>query len=97
MIKKMMLKVFSLTICLLFLLGQYDVVAQAGVKKDTSGGWKQLFNGKDLSGWKHVGKGGSLVEDGMIHGKGGMGLLYWTKEKFSNCTIRSLQNAKRKQ
>jgi Domain of Unknown Function (DUF1080) len=51
-------------------------------------GWRQLFNGKDLSGWKHVGKGDMVVEDGLIHGKGGMGLLYWTKEKFSNCTIR---------
>ena len=51
-------------------------------------GWRQLFNGKDLSGWKHVGKGDMVVEDGMIHGKGGMGLLYWTKEKFGNCTLR---------
>ena len=51
-------------------------------------GWRQLFNGKDLAGWKHVGKGNMLVEDGMIHGQDGMGLLYWTKEKLSNCTIR---------
>ncbi len=51
-------------------------------------GWRQLFNGTDLTGWKHVGKGDMLVEDGMIHGKGGMGLLYWTKEKFENCTFR---------
>jgi len=51
-------------------------------------GWKQLFNGKDLNGWKHVGKGDMVIEDGMIRGKGGLGLLYWTKEKFGNCTIR---------
>lgn len=50
--------------------------------------WRPLFNGKDLTGWKHVGKGDMVFEDGMIHGKGGMGLLYWTKEKFSNCTFR---------
>jgi len=26
--------------------------------------WKQLFNGKDLTGWKHVGPGEMTVEDG---------------------------------
>jgi hypothetical protein len=51
-------------------------------------GWIQLFNGKDLSGWKQVGDGSHYVEDGLIASHGGMGLLYWTKEKFSNCTIR---------
>ena len=51
-------------------------------------GWRQLFNGTDLTGWKHVGKGDMLVENGTIHGEGGMGLLYWTKEKLANCTLR---------
>ena len=51
-------------------------------------GWRQLFNGKDLTGWKHVGGGSMFVEDGMIRGKGGMGLLYWSGEKFGNCVIR---------
>lgn len=50
--------------------------------------WRQLFNGKDLTGWKHVGPGSQYVEDGLIKSKGGMGLLYWTGEKFGNCTIR---------
>lgn len=50
--------------------------------------WRQLFNGKDLTGWKHVGSGSMSVEDGMIRGHGGMGLLYWTGEKFENCIIR---------
>ena len=52
------------------------------------GGWRQLFNGKDLTGWKHVGQGSMSVEDGLIRGHGGMGLLYWSKEKFGNCTLR---------
>ncbi|PYX11465.1 MAG: DUF1080 domain-containing protein, partial [Acidobacteria bacterium] len=43
-----------------------------------SGEWKQLFNGKDLTGWKHVGPGRMTVEDGLIRTHGGMGLLYWT-------------------
>jgi len=50
--------------------------------------WKQLFNGKDLTGWKHVGPGGDTVEDGLIKTHGGMGLLYWTGGKVSDCRIR---------
>jgi hypothetical protein len=58
------------------------------IQKADTGKWRQLFNGKDLSGWKHVGGGSMFVEDGLIRGKGGMGLLYWTAEKFENCIIR---------
>jgi hypothetical protein len=50
--------------------------------------WKQLFNGKNLNGWKHVGPGGDTVEDGLIHTHGGMGLLYWTESKLGDCVIR---------
>ncbi len=56
-------------------------------KPDQANGGRQLFNGKDLNGWKHVGKGSMSVENGMIRGHGGLGLLYWTREKFSNCVI----------
>jgi len=51
-------------------------------------GWKALFNGKDLTGWKHVGPGGDTVEDGLIKTHGGMGLLYWTGGKVGNSRIR---------
>src|SRR6266700_7655631 len=50
--------------------------------------WKPLFNGKDLTGWKHVGPGSMTVEDGLIQTYGGMGLLYWTGGTLGNCTIR---------
>jgi hypothetical protein len=43
---------------------------------------KQLFNGKDLSGWRMVGPGRFVVVDGMLKTEGGMGLLYYTGEKF---------------
>ena len=48
---------------------------------------KELFNGKDLTGWKHVGPGNMTVENGLIHTHGGMGLLYWTGGKVGNCKI----------
>ena len=50
--------------------------------------WKPLFNGKDLSGWKHVGPGEMTVENGLIRTHGGMGLLYWTGGKLGSCVIR---------
>ncbi len=50
--------------------------------------WKQLFDGKDLVGWKHVGRGSMSVEDGLIQTHGGMGLLYWTGGKLGDCVIR---------
>ncbi len=50
--------------------------------------WRQLFDGKDLSGWKHVGPGNMTVEDGLIHTHGGMGLLYWTGGPIENCVLR---------
>ena len=50
--------------------------------------WIQLFDGKDLNGWKHVGPGSMTVENGLIHTHGGMGLLYWTGGTIGNCVLR---------
>lgn len=57
-----------------------------GLQQDNE--WRQLFNGKDLTGWKHAGPGFMSVENGLVRGHGGMGLLYWEGEKFGNCIIR---------
>jgi len=51
-------------------------------------GWIQLFNGKNLDGWKHVGPGQMIVENGLMRTHGGMGLLYWTAGPLGNCVIR---------
>ena len=68
---------------LIFLIGMQACSAQ-------DSGWRQLFNGKDLTGWKHAGPGYMTVEDGLIRGNGGMGILYWAGEKFGNCMIRDV-------
>ncbi|HEY9230527.1 MAG TPA: DUF1080 domain-containing protein, partial [Blastocatellia bacterium] len=47
-----------------------------------------LFNGRDLEGWEHVGPGKFVIEDGVLRSEGGMGLLWYTREKFGNCKIR---------
>jgi len=53
-----------------------------------SDGWRQIFNGKDLSGWQHVGPGSFVVENGLLRPVSGMGLLWYTREKLSNAQIR---------
>jgi hypothetical protein len=50
--------------------------------------WKPVFNGRDLAGWKHVGKGDMTVQDGLIRTQGGMGLLYWAGGTLGQCRIR---------
>jgi hypothetical protein len=73
---------------LLATLALFLMTSGLTLRSQDSSGWRQLFNGKDLTGWKHVGPGQQYVEDGLIKSHGGMGLLYWTAEKFGNCTIR---------
>lgn len=51
-------------------------------------GWRPLFDGKSLDGWEHVGPGKMVLEDGLIRTEGGMGLLWYTREKFGDCTLR---------
>src|SRR5690242_6637706 len=51
--------------------------------------WQQLFNHKDLSGWKQVGPGRFVIlPDGTMKTEGGMGLLWYTGRKFGDTTIR---------
>ena len=76
----------SIVIVFAFLIFNVFTI-NAQTKKDVSQ-WKQLFNGKDLTGWKHVGGGSRYVEEGLLASKGGMGLLYWVGGKFGNCVIR---------
>ena len=61
---------------------------------DQDGKWRQLFNGKDLSGWEQVGPGKFEVEDGLLKTVDGMGMILWSSEKFSNVAIRVVYKVK---
>jgi hypothetical protein len=61
---------------------------------DQGGKWRQLFNGKDLSGWEQVGPGSFVVEDGLLKTVDGMGMILWSAEKFSNVVIRVVYKVK---
>jgi Domain of Unknown Function (DUF1080) len=47
-----------------------------------------LFNGKNLDGWQQVGPGSFVVKDGMMKTKGGMGMLWYTREKIAHARLR---------
>lgn len=53
---------------------------------------EQLFNGKNLDGWKFLGRQlgeqGFAVDDGILHTTSGKGLLWYTRSKIGNATIR---------
>jgi hypothetical protein len=74
--KKLFAKGLFASFSLVFLLTLTHASAQ------TKDGWRQLFNGKDLNGWKHVGPGSRYVKNGVTGSHGGMGLEYWTQEKL---------------
>lgn len=80
--KSLVVKPLFLAVTLLFL------ISGALACMDDQSEWRQLFNGKDLTGWKHAGPGYMSVENGLLRGHGGMGLLYWSGEKFGDCVIR---------
>jgi hypothetical protein len=64
-------------------------VAMAGQGgSDDARNWRPIFDGKNLDGWEHIGPGQMVLENGELRTEGGMGLLWYTKEKFGDCVIR---------
>ncbi len=49
---------------------------------------EQLFNGVDLTGWRHVGRGEFTVEEGALKTSGGMGLLVYDGKPIGNAVLR---------
>ena len=58
---------------------------------------RPLFNGRDLSGWEHVGPGGIVVEKGLLKTQGGMGLLWYTGEKIGDAVLRVVYRVTREE
>jgi hypothetical protein len=53
-----------------------------------SSDWRPLFDGRSLDGWAHVGPGRFVIENGQLRTEGGMGLLWYSREKLGNCVLR---------
>jgi len=50
--------------------------------------WRALLNGRDIEGWRMIGPGELKMESGELVTHGGMGLLWYAKEKFGDCRLR---------
>jgi hypothetical protein len=53
-----------------------------------SGDWKPIFNGRSMEGWQMCGPGEVRFEKGELVTYGGMGMLWYAREKFGDCRIR---------
>lgn len=56
-----------------------------------AGPWRPLFNGRNLDGWSVAdahGQPAYTVEDGAIRTRPGNGLLWYSREKIGNATVR---------
>ena len=62
----------------------FPVVTAQDASKD---GWKSLFNGKDLAGWRIANDGDFKVEDGAIVVRGARAYLF-TEEQFDHFDFR---------
>ena len=76
------------TVTMAALMVFLSLAAVAGPKKKGDGKWIDLFNGKDMTGWRMAGKGNFTVEDGALHTHSGMGMLWYESRKFTNFTLR---------
>ena len=82
--------------CVLIGLGALAAVSCANLHgsagKPSSGSsaeaWRPLFDGRDTAGWEMVGPGALKLEDHELVTYGGMGMLWYNREKFGNCQIR---------
>ncbi len=66
------------------ILSMFLQVGDASAQDTT---WTTLFNGQDLTGWKHVGEGQFVVEDGNLKTVGGMGLLWYADQPLSDVVL----------
>ncbi|MFI5458958.1 MAG: DUF1080 domain-containing protein [Isosphaerales bacterium] len=82
------MRTLSAAALFVFLLVLTTTAARPSTAPTSAASWRPLFDGKSLDGWEHIGPGKMVIEDGVIRTEGGMGLLWYTKEKFGNCVIR---------
>jgi Domain of Unknown Function (DUF1080) len=78
----------SIATLLLFFSMKARIQADPPGDAGSSASWKPLFDGRSLDGWEHVGPGRFVVDNGVLRTEGGMGLLFYSREKLGNCVLR---------
>jgi glucose/arabinose dehydrogenase/type 1 glutamine amidotransferase len=51
-------------------------------------GYRPIFNGKTLDGWKQAGPGQFTVADGELHTEGGMGMLWYQAKELKSYSLK---------
>ncbi|MFE1952499.1 ThuA domain-containing protein [Streptomyces sp. NPDC059524] len=51
-------------------------------------GYRPIFNGQTLDGWKQAGPGGFDIKDGTLASNGGMGLLWYQAHELSSYSLK---------
>ncbi|UYQ65559.1 ThuA domain-containing protein [Streptomyces peucetius] len=51
-------------------------------------GYRAIFNGETLDGWKQAGPGSFDVVDGELHTKGGMGMLWYQAKELGSYSLK---------
>ncbi|MFF1417818.1 ThuA domain-containing protein [Streptomyces sp. NPDC058280] len=59
---------------------------KADCKPDT--GYRDIFNGKSLAGWKQAGPGTFNVVDGELRSEGGMGMLWYQAKELKSYSLK---------
>jgi hypothetical protein len=77
-----------LTIFLIMLSLLSGSLAESQAQDGAGKTWRPLFDGSGLEGWQQVGPGSFQVVDHMLKSRGGMGMLWYTREKIANSAIR---------
>lgn len=81
-------KIVSLSCLVLLAGGMMPALLTAGEKSESEEGWINLFNGKDLTGWKISENGKWKVEDGAIVANGPRSHLF-TEKEFKNFEFKA--------
>ncbi|MEU9558816.1 ThuA domain-containing protein [Streptomyces fumanus] len=50
-------------------------------------GYRKIFNGQTLDGWKQAGPGGFDIKDGTLESNGGMGLLWYQAKELKSYSL----------
>lgn len=54
----------------------------------SQGTWRTILDGSSKEGWEMSGPGEFVQQNGELETRGGLGLLYYAKEKLGDCQIR---------
>ncbi len=68
--------------------GMQYATGQAKADCKPGKGYRDIFNGQTLDGWKQAGPGKFTVKDGVLESEGGMGLLWYQAKELKSYSLK---------